>query len=63
MDKNISMGKEGVLFTEMKGMVRHCDAKINGFISGLGGKDITLTDVEKMLEQSKKMKNGEFSWK
>ena len=56
IDRNISVGMEGALFTELKGsLYGKSDAKAYGFIAGLGGKDVTFGDIEKMC---KKVING-----
>jgi len=56
IDRNISVGMEGAVFTEVKGsLYGKSDAKVYGFIAGLGGKDVTYGDIEKMC---KKVVNG-----
>ena len=47
---------EGAVFTEVKAsLYNNSDAKAYGFIAGLGGKDVTFGDIEKMC---KKVVNG-----
>ncbi|MBT4722798.1 pyruvate ferredoxin oxidoreductase [Candidatus Falkowbacteria bacterium] len=41
VDKSISLGKEGILATEIKSICRQKNQKIQSFITGLGGRDIT----------------------
>ncbi len=56
IDRNISVGSEGAVFNETKGaLYGKSDAKAYGFIAGLGGKDVTFGDIEKMC---KKVVNG-----
>jgi len=56
IDRNISVGMEGALFSEVKAsLYNKSDAKTYGFIAGLGGKDVTFGDIEKMC---KKVING-----
>jgi len=56
IDRNISVGMEGAVFTEVKGsLYGKSDAKVYGFIAGLGGKDTTYEDIIKMC---KKVVNG-----
>ena len=56
IDKNISVGMEGALFSEVKSsLFGKSDGKVNGFIAGLGSKDVTFGDIEKM---SKKVTDG-----
>ena len=52
IDRNISIGLEGALFNEVKGsLYGKTDAKIYGFIMGLGGKDVTYLDIEKICKK------------
>jgi 2-oxoisovalerate ferredoxin oxidoreductase alpha subunit len=53
IDRNISVGFEGVLFNEVKGaLYGKSDSKVYGFIAGLGGKDVTYGDIEKMCKKA-----------
>jgi len=53
IDRNISVGMEGALFTEIKGsLYGKSNAKVHGFIAGLGGKDVTFGDIEKMCKKA-----------
>jgi 2-oxoisovalerate ferredoxin oxidoreductase alpha subunit len=53
IDRNISVGYEGVLFNEVKGaLYGKSDSTIHGFIAGLGGKDVTFGDIEKMCKKA-----------
>jgi 2-oxoisovalerate ferredoxin oxidoreductase alpha subunit len=56
IDRNISVGMEGAVFTEVKAaLYGQSDAKLYGFIAGLGGKDVLFSDIELMC---KKVING-----
>ncbi|MFH0936388.1 MAG: LAGLIDADG family homing endonuclease [Candidatus Woesearchaeota archaeon] len=48
IDRNISIGNEGALATEVKSILKN--KKIKSYIAGLGGKDITINDLEKTLK-------------
>jgi len=53
IDRNISVGNEGVLFNEVKGaLFGKSDSTVYGFIAGLGGKDVTFGDIEKMCRKA-----------
>jgi 2-oxoisovalerate ferredoxin oxidoreductase alpha subunit len=53
IDRNISIGYEGALFNEVKGaLYNKSDSKVSGFIAGLGGKDVTFGDIEKMCNKA-----------
>ena len=57
IDRNISVGYEGALFTEVKGsLYGKSDAKVYGFIAGLGGKDVTFGDIELICKKAIKGK-------
>jgi 2-oxoisovalerate ferredoxin oxidoreductase alpha subunit len=53
IDRNISIGNEGALFNEVKGaLFGKSDSTVHGFIAGLGGKDVTFGDIEKMCKKA-----------
>jgi 2-oxoisovalerate ferredoxin oxidoreductase alpha subunit len=55
IDRNISVGNEGALFTETKAALAGVpDATVYGYIAGLGGKDVTFHDIEQMVLGVKK---------
>ncbi len=63
IDRNISVGLEGVLFNEVKAaLYGESDAKVTGFIAGLGGKDVTYKDIETMCMKSMNGKIKEQEW-
>ena len=63
IDRNISIGMEGAVFTEVKGsLYGKSDAKVYGFISGLGGKDVTYGDIEKMCKKVVSGKAKHLEW-
>jgi len=56
IDRNISIGSEGALFNEVKAaLYGSSEVKVQGFIAGLGGKDVTYKDVETMCKKAIKM--------
>jgi len=48
LDRNISLGNEGALYTELRSAFYNQKKKpiIKGFIAGLGGRDITLSHIK-----------------
>jgi 2-oxoisovalerate ferredoxin oxidoreductase alpha subunit len=63
IDRNISVGMEGALFTEVKASIfGKSDSKVYGYISGLGGKDVTFQDIEKMCEKVINGKAKDLEW-
>ncbi|MFA5076611.1 MAG: pyruvate ferredoxin oxidoreductase [Patescibacteria group bacterium] len=54
VDKSISLGTEGILATDIKrALVGQTKAKIQSFIVGLGGKDITPSVIEQIIKDVK----------
>jgi len=63
IDRNISPGMEGALFTEVKSsLFGKTDVKAYGFIAGLGGKDVTFNDIEAMCKKVIKGKAKDMQW-
>jgi 2-oxoisovalerate ferredoxin oxidoreductase alpha subunit len=60
IDRNISVGSEGALFSEVKGSIYgKSAAKVHGFIAGLGGKDVTFGDIETICKKAVKGKESD----
>lgn len=57
VDKDISLGSEGALYTEVKSLFNTPAKKISGFIIGLGGRDITIANIEEMIKLTKTEEN------
>ncbi len=63
IDRNISIGMEGALFSEIKAsLYGKSDSKVYGFISGLGGKDVTFEDIEQMCDKVMNGKAKNMEW-
>jgi pyruvate ferredoxin oxidoreductase alpha subunit len=54
LDKSISLGNEGPLYTDLKSVFASKKPIINGFVAGLGGRDITLETIKNMVNIGKK---------
>jgi len=54
IDRQISYGMEGPLHTEVKASIysRQDSPLVSGFIAGLGGRDVTVQDIEHMVKKS-----------
>lgn len=60
IDRSISMGMEGALFTDLKaGLYASSDAEILGFVAGLGGRDITIEDFKTIAKKGFAKARGE----
>lgn len=54
LDKNISFGVGGALYNDIQAKCsQHYDGKIYDFIVGLGGRDITPTDIDDIIDKTK----------
>jgi len=63
LDKNISIGKnEGALCTEVKACMYNRDVRVPviGFVLGLGGRDIPVSTIVKMVNKAKLVEKGIF---
>jgi len=64
IDRDISMGNYGALFIEIRDSLYQLKQKpkIVNFIAGLGGVDISKEKIKKMIQLSKKKRDGEMEW-
>ncbi|MEM4257558.1 MAG: pyruvate ferredoxin oxidoreductase [Candidatus Thermoplasmatota archaeon] len=63
IDRNISIGNEGAMCTEIKAaLYEKSDAQVTGFVAGLGGTDVTYKDIEKMCTQAVQGKAKSGAW-
>ncbi len=63
IDRNISCGYEGAVFSEVKSaLYQKSDGKVTGYIAGLGGKDVPYQHVEEMCKKAIKGKAKAQVW-
>ncbi len=63
LDRNISIGHEGAMCSEIKAaLYGTSDATVTGFVAGLGGTDVTYKDIEKMVTQAVQGKAKSCTW-
>ena len=63
IDRNISVGSEGALFSEVKAsLYGKSNTKVHGFIAGLGGKDVTYNDIETICKKVVEGNAKECEW-
>ncbi|MDR1874136.1 MAG: hypothetical protein LBQ90_03855 [Synergistaceae bacterium] len=62
LDRNISFGYEGALYTEARAAMYRPGASIRtlNFIAGLGGRDISRSDIALMFEKLARLAGGSF---
>lgn len=64
LEKDVALGLgSGALFSEVRdAMYGSQKPKIVNFVGGLGGKDITIRDIESMVVTASSMKDGDVKW-
>ena len=59
VEKDISLGSEGILATEIKSAAfGRLNSKIQSFVVGLGGRDVTYNMIEKIIAEVRKKEDG-----
>jgi pyruvate/2-oxoacid:ferredoxin oxidoreductase alpha subunit len=63
IDRNISLGMGGALFSEVKSaLYNKSDAKVHGLIAGIGGKDVTYKDIMSICKKAMDWRAKESEW-
>jgi 2-oxoisovalerate ferredoxin oxidoreductase alpha subunit len=62
IDRAISYGKEGPFFSEVKAAMYGYNIPMYGFIAGLGGRDVTMKNIEYMVKYMEKSKPDNLIW-
>ena len=62
LDRNISLGQEGALYSEIKAALKNCKTIVNSFIVGLGGRDVTPDTIKTALDKTSKSKKPIKEW-
>lgn len=52
LDRNISLGDTGAVFSDLSSALQDSKIRINDFIVGLGGRDVTKKDIKDSIEQT-----------
>ncbi|MBE6494515.1 MAG: pyruvate ferredoxin oxidoreductase [Methanosphaera stadtmanae] len=59
LDKDISLGSGGALYLDTKSVVSN---EVHGFILGLGGRDVTPSDIVEIIEKTESTSSDEIKW-
>ncbi len=61
IDRNMSFGQSGIFFSEFKSALYNSDTHplMNGYVAGLGGRDVTPKTIEKVINHLIASKQGE----
>jgi pyruvate ferredoxin oxidoreductase alpha subunit len=62
LDRDISFGQHGALFSEIRSALQHKDIIVNNFIVGLGGRDVTPDHIKTAFEKTIKAKETITEW-
>jgi pyruvate ferredoxin oxidoreductase alpha subunit len=58
LDKNISLGAAGAVYTEINSLMAGQNKKVSGFVAGLGGRDITPQTIQEIIKTTKNEVNA-----
>ncbi len=61
IDRNFSFGKTGIFFDEIKGALYNAEHRplMNGYVAGLGGRDVTPKQIREIAEHLIKSEQGQ----
>ena len=62
IDRAISFGHEGPFFTEVKASMYGMQQSLYGFIAGLGGRDVSITDIHGMVDLMQTNEPSPLNW-
>ncbi|MCK5147701.1 pyruvate ferredoxin oxidoreductase [bacterium] len=62
IDRMISFGHEGAFFTETKAAMYGETVPLYGFIAGLGGRDVSIKDIESMVDKMQAEDPSNLIW-
>jgi 2-oxoisovalerate ferredoxin oxidoreductase alpha subunit len=62
IDRAVSFGHEGPFFSEVKSSMYGFDIPLYGFIAGLGGRDVSITDIESTVTYMQKNESSNLVW-
>lgn len=62
IDRNISLGQEGAVFTDLRNALYGSKTIIHSFIAGLGGRDVKKSHIKSAILKSIKEKQTTKSW-
>ncbi|MCB0282793.1 MAG: pyruvate ferredoxin oxidoreductase [Calditrichae bacterium] len=61
IDRNLSFGRCGIFFSELQAALYNCECRplLNGYVAGLGGRDVTPKTIEKIVNHLIASEKGE----
>ncbi len=63
IERNVSPGAGGTIYSELKSsLYGYANSKVQGFIAGLGGRDVTYEDMCEMVRKTASGKAADVEW-
>ena len=62
LDRDISFGQHGALFSEIRSALQKKDIIVNNFIVGLGGRDVTPDHIKTAFDKTMESKQTITEW-
>ena len=62
IDRALSFGQEGPFFSEVKSSMYRSGIPLYGFIAGLGGRDVSIFDIESMVTHMQEKDPSDIVW-
>jgi 2-oxoisovalerate ferredoxin oxidoreductase alpha subunit len=62
VDRSVSFGHEGPFFSETKAALYGTSLPATGFIAGLGGRDVSVADIENMIQHLRTNRPSDQVW-
>jgi 2-oxoisovalerate ferredoxin oxidoreductase alpha subunit len=62
VDRSVSFGHEGPFFSETKAALYGTSLPVTGFIAGLGGRDVSVKDIEDMVQYLRTNRPSDKVW-
>ena len=62
IDRAVSWGHEGPFFSEVKASMYGADIPLYGFIAGLGGRDLSIQDIQSIVDHMQKREPSDLVW-
>jgi 2-oxoisovalerate ferredoxin oxidoreductase alpha subunit len=62
VDRSVSFGHEGPFFSETKAALYGASLPVTGFIAGLGGRDVSIKDIENMVQYLRTNQPADKVW-
>ena len=62
LDRDISLGQQGAVYTDIKAALKDCKTRVDSYIVGLGGRDVRPDTIKTALDKTMKSKKPVNEW-